>query len=200
MPKPLPGAWTPANPTVARRYQCGHCGATVAPTYGLDYRVPSGVAQDITVRICVDCNRPTYLEQFNQFPGVPFGNPVNHLPPEMETLYQETRRCTSASAYTPAVLACRKMLMHIAVDKSAPAGLSFMEYVEFLSSNGYIPPDGKGWVDHIRKKGNEANHEILLMNQQDAQELVSFVEMLLKFIYEFPNRIPKPPVPAAPAP
>ncbi len=29
------------------------------------------------------------------------------------------------------------------------------------------------------------------MNQHDAEELISFCEMLLKFIYEFPNRIPK---------
>jgi len=43
-------------------------------------------------------------------------------------------------------------------------------------------------VDHIRTKGNEANHEIRLMGRQDAEELVTFVEMLLKFIYEFPSK------------
>jgi hypothetical protein len=65
-----------------------------------------------------------------------------------------------------------------------------MAYVEHLAASGYVPPHGKGWVDHIRKKGNEANHEIVLMEKDDAQELISFVEMLLKFIYEFPSRIP----------
>ena len=45
----------------------------------------------------------------------------------------------------------------------------------------------------IRDKGNEANHQILLMTQQDAEELIDFVEMLIKFIYEFPNRVPKKP-------
>jgi hypothetical protein len=55
---------------------------------------------------------------------------------------------------------------------------------------GYVPPDGKGWVDHIRKKGNEATHEIALMTAADAEELISFVEMLLKFVYEFPARVP----------
>jgi hypothetical protein len=48
-------------------------------------------------------------------------------------------------------------------------------------------------VDHIRRKGNEATHEIALMSQQDAEELVGFSEMLLKFVYEFPNRVPKAP-------
>jgi hypothetical protein len=55
-----------------------------------------------------------------------------------------------------------------------------------------VPPNGKGWVDHIRKKGNEATHEIVLMKKDDALELISFAEMLLKFIYEFPAQVPAP--------
>jgi len=82
--------------------------------------------------------------------------------------------------------------MHIAVAQKAPEGKNFMEYVEYLSTAGFVPPNGKGWVDHIRKKGNEANHEIRLMSKDDAEELILFAEMLLKFIYEFPQRVPGP--------
>ena len=38
------------------------------------------------------------------------------------------------------------------------------------------------------------------MTKEDATDLVSFAEMLLRFIYEFPNRVPKPGGPAAGAP
>jgi hypothetical protein len=31
------------------------------------------------------------------------------------------------------------------------------------------------------------------MGKEDAEELILFSEMLLKFIYEFPNKIPAPP-------
>ncbi len=79
--------------------------------------------------------------------------------------------------------------MHIAVEVGAPEGLSFIEYVKYLSDQNYVPPNGRHWVDYIRKKGNEANHEILLMEQTDANDLLIFIEMLLKFIYEFPNMI-----------
>jgi hypothetical protein len=82
--------------------------------------------------------------------------------------------------------------MHIAVEKGAPAGKSFVEYVDDLAANHYIPPGGEGWVDHIRKKGNEANHEIKIMSPDDAHDLIQFSEMLLKFIYEFPAKIAKP--------
>ncbi len=79
--------------------------------------------------------------------------------------------------------------MNIAVNLGAPVGQTFISYVEYLAKNGYVPPNGKGWVDHIRRKGNEATHEIALMTQEDANDLITFSEMLLKFIYEFPSKI-----------
>ena len=78
--------------------------------------------------------------------------------------------------------------LHLSLVRPRVAG-----YVEYLSNKGYVPPNGRGWVDHIRKKGNEANHEIVLMKKEDAEELILFSEMLLKFIFEFPNKIPVPP-------
>ena len=86
---------------------------------------------------------------------------------------------------------CRKILMNIAVNKGSTHGKNFLEYVEFLDQEGYLPPGGKGWVDYVRKRGNEANHEIQLMKAEDAQGLINFVELLLKFIYQFPKMVPK---------
>ena len=76
--------------------------------------------------------------------------------------------------------------MNIAVSKDAQPGLKFIEYVQYLSDQNYIPPDAKGWVDHIRVKGNEATHEITIMTRADAEELIAFIQMLMKVIYEFP--------------
>jgi len=142
------------------------------------------------IYICPHCNRPSYFEDGRQHPSVTFGNQVKGLPSkEIEALYNEARRCTSVQAYTAAVLACRKLLMNIAVQKGAEERKPFIEYVEYLADKGYVPPNGKEWVDHIRKKGNEATHEIALMNEDDAKDLITFIEMLLKFIYEFPSKI-----------
>lgn len=79
--------------------------------------------------------------------------------------------------------------MHIAVSLGDKSGRGFIEYVEWLAVNNHIPANAKGWVDHIRKKGNEANHEIILMRREDAKDLLEFSEMLLKVTYEFPSRI-----------
>ena len=93
------------------------------------------------------------------------------------------------NAFTASVLACRKLLMHVAVSKGANVGLKFIEYVEYLAKNHLIPVWSEDWVDHIREKGNEANHEILIMKKEDAEDLISFSEMLLKLVYEFPANI-----------
>lgn len=166
-------------------FVCGFCGTKVTSDIGYYDKWYGSF-----IYIC-PCGRPTFFdERDHQHPGYPYGNEVTGIEDQgVKQLYDEARRCTSAQAYTAAVLACRKLLMHIAVQKGAPPGKGFILYVEYLSDNHYVPPDGKQWVDEIRKKGNEASHEILLMIAEDAQDILGFTEMLLRFIYEFPYRV-----------
>ncbi len=171
-------------------YRCGFCGRHVASEKGWTFLTPVEV-EEAKIRICPNCKRPTFLDSNSQYPSSPVGNSVGSLPLEIETLYNEARMAASANAPTAAVLALRKLLMNIAVNKSASPGLSFQEYVDYLSNEGYISRDGKKWVDHIREKGNEANHVIALMKPSDAEDLIAFAEMLLKTVYEFPSRVPK---------
>lgn len=173
----------------ARQFRCGHCGFNVANDKG--YHPDNGGNRRLY--ICPNCDNPTFFDdKSRQFPGVAPGSEVSHLPADLGQLFREARNCCGVSAYTASVLASRKMLMNIGVQQGATEGLKFIEYIEYLAKNGFIPPNGKTWVDHIRKKGNEATHEIALMTKADAEELISFTEMLLKFIYEFPNRVPTP--------
>ncbi|EGR5930927.1 DUF4145 domain-containing protein, partial [Vibrio parahaemolyticus] len=106
----------------------------------------------------------------SQYPDVAPGNDVRHLPEDLAALYKEARNCVAASAYTGAVLLTRKLLMNIGVEQGAQEGKPFIHYVNYLAEQGYIPPNGRGWVDHIRKKGNEATHEIALMNKSDCED------------------------------
>jgi hypothetical protein len=178
-----------------RSYRCGYCNDQISSNKGLklgEHKDGSG-KQRGGLYICTNCNGPTFFNIDNvRFPSVAFGNSVQHLPKELESLYNEARRCSAQACFTAAVLLCRKALMNIAVSQGAKENLRFIEYVNYLSENGYTPPNGKHWVDHIRKKGNEATHEIALMDEADAKDLICFVEMLLKFIYEFPASIPMP--------
>ena len=174
----------------SRRYVCGYCSSVVGPDKGTFSQ--EGNVQTF-IYYCSHCGQPTYFDQDSrQFPGVKFGNPVGHLPVGIEKLYDEARGAMSAQAYTPAVLACRKILMNVAVSLGAKAGDSFASYVQFMADKGYVPPNGKHWIDHIRSKSNEANHEITMMSKDEAERLITFVEMMLRFIYELPNVVPAP--------
>jgi hypothetical protein len=181
-------SWASEGQIGSLKYQCGFCGSVVATDKGFHHR--NGQRK---IYPCPHCEQPSYFDSTTgtQTPGVSPGNTVAHLPQALGALYDEARRCISVNAFTASVLACRKLLMHIAVEQKAEEGKSFIHYVEYLAAAGYVPPNGKGWVDHIRKKGNEANHDIVLMGREDAIELVAFSEMLLKFIYEFPARVPQ---------
>ena len=170
----------------SKSFTCGFCGNRIASSKGW-YNGDNGRL----IYVCSHCDQPTYFAASGQIPGVAPGEEIQHLPAEIEALYREARNCVAASCYTAAVLLARKLLMHIGVQQGAQPNQSFLSYVDHLATAGYVPPNGRAWVDHIRNKGNEATHKIVLMTQGDAQELLAFAGMLLKFIYEFPNRVPK---------
>lgn len=173
-------------------FTCAFCSNIVASNLGY-HAFSKTTSRSAEIYICPHCNNPTYFDEFNcQYPGPPIGEAVDKITnEEVKTLYEEARKAASCNAFTAAILCCRKLLMNIAVSKDAEEGLKFIEYVEYLSTQGYIPPDGKGWVDQIRIKGNEATHEIKIMEKEDAVQLIKFIEMLLRFIYEFPSYISK---------
>ncbi len=181
--------WIGITRMESREFSCGYCGIRVGSDLGYFSQAPLA-GQRANIYICPHCARPSFIHASAQIPDVAPGNDVTDVPENVHSLYNESRRCVASSCYTAAVLACRKLLMNIAVTEGAAEGLKFIEYIGYLVDNGYVPPNGRGWVDHIRKKGNEATHEILAMTRDDAIELVLFSEMLLKFIYEFPARIP----------
>ena len=79
--------------------------------------------------------------------------------------------------------------MNISVSKGANLGESFAHYVKYLNDKNYTPPNSTDWVDHIRRKGNEATHDIPDIGKEDAIELLTFSEMLLRFVFEMPGRM-----------
>lgn len=189
MPEPRDLKWSRLNNIEARSYTCGYCGHGVGPDRGYFAENRS----DYRVYICSYCRRPTFIEpEGTQYPGVAYGTAVSNLPPEVSKLYDEARNAMSVNAYTAAVMACRKVLMNVAVAEGAPTGKRFADYVKWLGDQGFVPAKGRSWVDRIRKKGNEANHEIPDVERADAEDIITFTEMLLKVNYEMPARAESP--------
>ena len=192
----LSGNWGNQTSFTGTSYTCGYCSSLSGPSIGYkclnqDHR--GSYITTAVIYICPNCKKPTFVDKTTsqQTPGIIIGEEVMYLPTDISQLYNEARNCISVNAFTSSVLSCRKLLMNIAVSKGAKPGESFVSYVKYLEENHFIPPNSRGWVDHIRSKGNEATHEINSMNKEDAIELLEFAEMLLRFIYEMPGRMSK---------
>ena len=180
--------WQNTNGLESKSYICSFCGNPLASTVGW-----KGTVGDLQafILICHHCTRPTFMDfDGEQIPNVKFGGDVQDISDSLVLqIYDEARKVMSVGGHTAAVLCCRKLLMHIAVDKGADKGKNFVYYVEYLSGKNYVPPDAKDWVDLIRKSGNEATHEIVIKGREDAEDIISFVEMILKLVYEFPAKV-----------
>ena len=185
-------SWDGTSPLNSTEWVCGYCGREVAGDVG--YKRSAGYVQDKIIYICPHCQNPTAFVrgdevEINQYPGAAAGNDVAGLPPDVQALYDEARRCIQYTSYTSAVLTLRKLLMHVAVEQGAEPNKSFATYVGYLDENHWIPPNGREWVDKLRSYGNEATHEIKVMSEEEAVQLLDFAEMLLKFVYEFPSKL-----------
>ncbi len=164
-------------------YNCGHCrysvsGVVVATVAHEDH-------SETRWLLCTTCGEGSVLTGMGQFyPGDIRGPEIDGLPVEVDTVYDEARRCLAASAYTACEMVCRKILMHVAVDKGAPEGKNFTVYLSHLETQGYITPPMKQWTDLIRRHGNVATHEIKLPDRVRAESTLMFTSELLRLVYE----------------
>ncbi len=183
--------WYQIHDPNAVQFKCSYCDNYVAEKNYFNTQEDSRMSSSgMKLIFCPNCSKPTFFDyDGNQYPSEKYGNNVKNLPEEIEELYNEARLCITVNAFTSSVLACRKLLMNIAVNKGANEGLKFIEYIDYLDKKSIIPLDSKDWVDQIRNLGNEATHEISLKTKEDAREAIDFAEMLLKLVYEFPSRI-----------
>lgn len=179
-------------------YTCAYCGREVGSVSGWQgtgrFLTQRGEVESIDgstpywVAACPRCGRPTFFAGDQQIPGSGFGEDVDHLPADVDRLYDEARRCMTVGAYNAAVMVGRKLLMNVASTRGAPAGQSFKAYVSFLEEQQAITGDMKPWIDEIRELGNDAVHELPDMARDEAEALLTFVAMLLKIVYEYPER------------
>jgi hypothetical protein len=167
---------------------CGSCGLGVAAEIILGDAVPGYVAW---LR-CPNCDEGSVkLKNGAVYPTAPAGGSVNHLPVDVDTAWREVRTSHAVAAYTASEMMCRKILMHLAVDKAgATPGKKFVDYIDALDAAGYMAPGMKPVVDTVRKRGNVANHELPASGEQESLTTMAVTEHLLRTIYELPGLVP----------
>ncbi|ANY13523.1 hypothetical protein BCY75_05795 [Latilactobacillus curvatus] len=192
-------SWKDAYNIMERDYICGYCGSHTSSVMGLKL-TESYIRQGYSsksyrqsgkngIYICTHCQLPSFFWDDVQIPGYKFGDEVKGISDKLAQLYNEARDCYSVNAYTGVVLLCRKLLMNISIELGAEPNKRFIEYVNYLDDNNYISANSRGWVDKIRKVGNEATHEAEIKSKEDATNLIKFCEMIMKMNFEYPSLI-----------
>lgn len=200
--------WFSTGQLPAKSYTCGHCGDRVAPAEGFHAFVRASTSTQqrgnalglsntpqlrATAHICSSCGLPTVFDRNggNQTPGPLVGADIAALPNDVSGLYSEARKALAGGAPSAAVMVCRKILMHVAVEKGADENKRFVDYVDYLSTKGWVPPVSGGEVlKFIKDQGNGENHEIKISAPDSAAALLRLVERVLEWVYEVPGLIP----------
>ena len=182
--------WYQRHDLVSKNFVCGFCGLQIGSSHG--YYLSGN--EIVKIYLCTNCGNPTYFNEYGlQYPGPMLGREINNLPENIKSVYGEIREDIKNNSFTSALLLGRKLIMHIAVDiAKAIEGLSFVKYIEHLKNSGYISPNGDKCLEYIRELGNEKNHEIKIgTEEEEAKRILKFIEILLIFMYEFPEEFNK---------
>lgn len=181
-------------------YTCGHCGNKVSGAVVSAYtqRGDQKLVQWLLCPACADGSVRAATGVV--YPGVMPGFEVQGLPVEVGEGYTEARRCMSVAAHTACELICRKILMHVAVEKGAAEGAAFETYLAHLETKGYVTPPMKPWVALIRKHGNLATHRLAAPDAQRAESTLMFTAELLRLVYEMEHMAQRYAPPTSPVP
>ena len=185
-------------------YHCGWCGNQTVSSIDWTSDIVKGDESfcHMAISICAHCTQPTiftvtrqYGSEISQISTIPAPNmekKIAGMPNEIKQAYAEACNCLSQNAPTAAVMMCRKLLVYVAVQEGAEKDWNgYEQYVDFLKSEGHVPPKSHKMADFVRKIGNSANHELKPIDTEEAETLLNFMGMLLTFIYAFHDQAEK---------
>lgn len=133
---------------------------------------------------CTGCDRGFVRNDGQIAPALLPGESIEGLPADVLSAYTEARQAAGLNAFTSCELMCRKILMHVAVDKGASEGKTFVEYLDHIENSGYATPPMRSWLDLIRQHGNSSTHRLEPASRERATTTLAFTAQLLRLVYE----------------
>jgi hypothetical protein len=187
---------------------CGHCGRAVGAEIVYDSVMWGNVRGSTYVPqpsaglwlLCPYCGEGSVRARNSGiiYPAPRPGLTLEHPPAEVVRAWEEARSAYSVGAYAAAEMMCRKILMHVAVDKGlAKVGQSFVSYMNALQAAGYITTGLEEVVDQVRDRGNVANHDLPASSEQESHVTLMITQHLMEAVYELPGMAAAPAQPPA---
>ena len=112
------------------------------------------------------------------------------VPPDIAEVFGEAVRALHADCPRASAVMARRTLEAITVDKGETAG-NLADRLKNLAGKGILLPTLADWAREVRLVGNVGAHfdPIESVSTEDADQLVTFVRELLKYLYELPAEL-----------
>ena len=109
------------------------------------------------------------------------------VPTQIAEVFQEAVQAQHAGCPRAAAVMARRTLEEITVDRGEVKG-PLVERLENLASKGVLLPTLADWSKEVRLVGNAGAHfdPINSVKAKDAEDLISFVRELLRYLYDLP--------------
>lgn len=177
------------DPRSWERLDCPFCSGTQMSVIGFNDAAKESHSYVEWLR-CVNCLRGVVRNGYAVSPtALPLDTPAA-IDGEALMAWQEVRACLSVGAATAAVMMCRKLLFHIAVEHGLPdkdskgRAPTFAEVLDHLETSGVYTARMRPWVERIRDVGNEANHHLDAISAAQALDVATFTRQLINLAYE----------------
>lgn len=172
-------------------YACGACGNTTNGRVVCELKRQHDTSSILWCLCSCDKEEPSVLIMDHaaiktQVPIARTFHSSSEWPVALATLYDEAAKAHAAGAYTATSMVCRKILMACACDKGDTDGKHFGPYVDYITQQVLTYPAAKSAIDAIRTIGNEANHNVQIVNEPDATRAMKIVTYMLNTIYSLP--------------
>lgn len=166
---------------------CGNCGAGLMVRFiqlGSQYPSPMKCPGDPVQTGC-------YL-LVERYPEPKPSKAPDHVPDGIATYFIEASDNLKRAAYTSSGMMSRKV---IDVSTKRQLGKESGKYrdnrnrIDALADSGAITKDLQEWAHHVRVGGNDAAHDDDPFTEDQAKDLLSFLELYLTYVYSLPGRL-----------
>lgn len=114
-----------------------------------------------------------------------------HWPATVGRFWMQAHRSLNEENWDAAAVMARSALQAALRDQRA-AGSNLKAEIDDLAEKGLLPPVIRDWSHNLRELGNESAHPAAdqpAVNPKDARDIVQFLDFLLEYLYDLPERI-----------
>lgn len=165
--------------------ECNYCGEIIVLKIdGLD---PKSLDDPFFINNIINLDTQDQVSIEGHYPTLQGIDIPLHCPPRIAATFRDAIENQHRHKYETAIFLCGKALD--LATKSMDQSWKLEKRLKTLALSGKITADMADWAEEIRLDRNTAAHEDIQLTEADAQDIVTFTEAFLTYVYSLPALI-----------